>query len=170
MPQFGEFSRDTQVAIEPGTYKMTFIKFGEPALSNFKSEKTGEPIMQIKAFYVFDNGQEYSEYLSTSCFDGAGGKYPASRLFLRLRGLMGVKDRKEAEALRSEDIQNIPCIGLFSENSRGKVALAQVKRDNTRQAPKPKPINTDPVDPLIDFTVDHEPLPLDEEDINSVPF
>ena len=166
MPNFGEYNKTTKVEVEPGTYSMTFIKFGEPFLSKFIDEKTGNQKTQIKAHYKFDNGQEYVEYLSTSCFDGAGGKYPASKLFLRLRGLVGVKTQKEAEKLRSEDIRDIPCVGMFSENTKGNVTLAQVKKDLTRKA-KPSPVSAETVDPIADWAAGDEPL---EDDINSVPF
>jgi hypothetical protein len=166
MPEFGQYDKQKRSEIEPGTYRLILRKCGEPFLSTFKNDK-GEQRMQFKIHYEFEsNGEEYVEYVGTSTFDGAGGRFPASKLFLRLRGLFGVKSQAEAKKIKSEDMVDIPCIGMFSENTKGNVTLAQVKKDLTRKS-KPSPVSPETVDPIADWAAGDEPL---EDDINSVPF
>ena len=135
MPKLGEMTQNTKQEIEPGQYAMTFERFTEPELSQYTT-KNGGAKMQVNAVYRFaDTGDEYLErYITVSSYDGAGGEYPASKMFLRLRGLVGCKDKAAADELRLEDIKSIPVMVMFAENSKGHVRIAQVMRDKTARS------------------------------------
>ena len=151
MPKIGQLmpkiEKREKMEYEPGVYDMTLRYFDKPFASEFQN-KNGETLWQLIAYYDFDKGGQYREYLTASTFDGKstrGKEYNASKLFLRLKALTGCRNQEEADALDLDDIKDIPVRGIFGENQRGRVCLQSIKRRDGSpvKTPKPQPVDFD---------------------------